>query len=168
MRNAVVKPLVLLAACAAVWSCADVPPVIPVSVEVPLQSKPVKMPPTNRKLGSAENISLEDFYALQQTGKVLIYDVRLPYFHAIDHIPGSVNWSYKDYDGQVQARDIEIQKVIKEGKQVVLYCFNQGCPEARNVAKKLARRDYDVRVLGAGIDAWREAGLPLDAVKASE
>lgn len=129
-------------------------------------SKPVKMPPINRKLGASKSIGLEDFFVIQQSGKVLIYDVRHPYFHAIDHIPGSINWPHTKYDAQVQRRDIEIQKALAEGKKVVVYCFNLGCPEARNVAKKLARRDYEIHVFGAGIDTWRTAGLPLEGTAA--
>lgn len=125
-------------------------------------SKPVKMPPTNRKLGASESIDLEELFGIQQSGKVLIYDVRHPYFHAIDHIPGSINWPHTEYDAQVQKRDIEIQNALADGKKVVVYCFNLGCPEARNVAKKLARRDYVIHVFGSGIDTWRSAGLPLE------
>lgn len=170
MRNTVAKPLLLIAVFAGVSSCTDVPPEKPVPAEAAAkpESKPVKMPPTNRKLGSSKGIALDDFFAAQQSGDALIYDVRAPYFYAIDHIPGAINWPTTHYDAQVQERDIEIQKALKEGKQVILYCFNLGCPEARNVAKKLARRDYDVRVLTMGIDSWREAGLPLETAKAAE
>lgn len=125
-------------------------------------SKPVKMPPTNRKLGASESIDLDELFQIQQSGNVLIYDVRHPYFYAIDHIPGSINWPHTEYDAQVQRRDIEIQKAQAEGKKIVIYCFNLGCPEARNVAKKLARRDYVIHIFGAGIDTWRTAGLPLE------
>jgi rhodanese-related sulfurtransferase len=124
------------------------------------------MPPTNRKLGAIESIDVEELFEIQQSGKVLIYDVRHPYFHSIDHIPGSINWPHTEYDAQVQRRDIEIQKALAEGKKVVVYCFNLGCPEARNVAKKLARRDYEIHVFGAGIDTWRTAGLPLEGTAA--
>jgi rhodanese-related sulfurtransferase len=120
------------------------------------------MPPTNRKLGASESIDVEELFGLQQSGNVLIYDVRLPYFYGIDHIPGSISWPHTDYDAQVQKRDIEIQKALADGKKVVVYCFNIGCPEARNVAKKLARRDYVIHVFGSGIDTWRTAGLPLE------
>jgi rhodanese-related sulfurtransferase len=170
MRGTKATALLLSAVFAALSSCADVPPepASGVKADAPLQSKPVKMPPTNRKLGSSKGIALDDFFALQQSGKAMVYDVRVPYFYAIDHIPGAVNWPYTEYDAQVQKRDIEIQKALRDGKEVVLYCFNLGCPEARNVAKKLARRDYDVRVLGMGIDSWREAGLPLDEGKVAE
>lgn len=120
------------------------------------------MPPTNRKLGASKSIGLEKLYEIQQSGKVLAYDVRHPYFHSIDHIPGSINWPHTEYDAQVQRRDIEIQKALAEGKKVVVYCFNLGCAEARNVAKKLARRDYEIYVFSAGIDTWRAAALPLE------
>ena len=170
MKYANLKPLLLLAAFALASSCADVQsveaeaPVVPVAPH----SKPVKMPPTNRKLGSSKGMAIDDFFAVQQSGEALIYDVRTSYFYAIDHIPGAINWPYTEYDAQVKKRDIEIQKALNAGKEVVLYCFNLGCPEARNVAKKLARRDYNVRVLSMGIDSWRKAGLPLDAGKAAE
>jgi rhodanese-related sulfurtransferase len=57
---------------------------------------------------------------------------------------------------------VEIQKAQNEGKKVVLYCFNLGCPEARNVAKKLTRRGYSLKVFSSGIDTWRDAGLPME------
>jgi len=125
-------------------------------------SKPVKMPPKLEKKGSSNGIEIDEFFALQQTGGALIYDVRVPYFYKVDHIPGSINWPYNEYDDQVQERDIEIQKAINSGEKVVLYCFSTLCPEARNVAKKLSRRDYNVHVLTSGIDSWRDAGLPLE------
>jgi len=125
------------------------------------RSKPVKMPPRLEIDGSSNRIAIDEFFVLQQTGGALIYDVRDPYFYEIDHIPGAINWPYGKYEAQVQQRDIEIQKALNSGKKVVLYCFSLGCPEARNVAKKLARRDYDVYVFTMGIDSWREAGLPV-------
>lgn len=168
MRCVIPKRFMLLACVAAVGSCADPRPEVVVEANQLPQKKPVKMPPTNRKLGSVESIAMDDFFAAQQTDKLLIYDVRVPYFYAIDHIPGALNWPYTEYDAQVQKRDIEIEEAIKAGKQVVLYCFHLGCPEARNVAKKLARRDYDVRVLSAGMDGWREIGLPVESGKAAQ
>jgi rhodanese-related sulfurtransferase len=170
MMKAMAKPILLFAVFAALGSCADVKPEQAVAPEADAapKSKPVKMPPTNRKLGSSKGIGMEEFFALQQSGGALTYDVRDPYFFAIDRIPGAVNWPHTHYEAQVQKRDIEIQTALKEGKQVVLYCFNLGCPEARNVARKLARRDYAVRVFTMGIDSWRDAGLPMETGKAAE
>jgi hypothetical protein len=125
-------------------------------------SKPKFIPSTHTSKGESTGIGLDGLFQLQQQGNVLIYDVRVPYFYQIDRIPGDVNWPYTDYAAQVQARDIEIQKALQSEKKIVVYCFNLGCPEARGVAHKLARRDYPVSVLSMGIDSWRSAGLPME------
>lgn len=159
--------LVLLGFALALVSCAKPEiktPDPPQHVEIKI--KPVKMPPKLKKLGKSTGIGLDEFYTLQQSGNVLIYDVRVPNFYAIDHIPGALNWPHDKYEEQVQMRDIEIQTAQAAGKKVVLYCFSMTCAEARNVARKLALRDYEVYVLTMGIDTWREAGLPL--IKAGE
>jgi|AntRauTorckE6833_2_1112554.scaffolds.fasta_scaffold22685_3 rhodanese-related sulfurtransferase len=144
-------------------SCADRPLVAPQEREiVEPHSKPLKPKPRLNPLGESEGISLEEFFPLQQSGDALIYDVRTPYFYRIDHIPGAINWPHTAYLDQVQERDIEIQKALNSGKKVVLYCFSLMCSEARNVAKKLARRGYDVHVFTMGIDSWRDAGLPVE------
>jgi len=145
-------------------SCVrEEPPPAPHVEKIAPHSKPLKMPPTNRKLGGVERITIDPFFQLQQSGNALIYDVRVPYFHAIDHIPGAINWPHTAYEEQVQQRDIEIQEALNSGKKIVVYCFNPLCPEARDVARKLARRDYVVHVFAAGIDTWREAELPLES-----
>lgn len=128
----------------------------------PPASKPVKIPARSEKKGKSSGMGLDELYPIQQTGNALIYDVRVPYFFNIDHIPGAVNWPHTQYEAQVSKRDLEIQKAINEGTPVVLYCFNIACSEARNVAKKLTRRGYDVSILTMGIDSWRSAGLPLE------
>lgn len=157
------RAVVLIISVLALASCAKPetkPPVNPQEAEI--KSKPMKMPPKLNKLGKSTGIGLDEFYALQQSGNVLIYDVRVPYFYGIDHIPGAINWPHDKYEEQIQMRDIEIQTAQAAGKKVVLYCFSMTCAEARNVARKLALRDYEVYVLTMGIDTWREAGLPVE------
>jgi rhodanese-related sulfurtransferase len=146
---------------AASMMVACTPPPAPVAPETPVP-KPRKIPSTYVSQGKATNIGLEEFFTLQQSGNALIYDVRVPYFYGIDHIPDAINWPHTEFDAQIEARDVEITQALKSGKRVVFYCFNPGCPEARGVARKVARRDHHVSVLGAGIDSWREAGLPVE------
>ncbi len=141
-------------------SCTPEEPVTK-AIEKP-HSKALKVSSTHKSIGKSSSIGLEELFQLQQSGKVLIYDVRVPYFYQIDHIPGAINWPYTDYIAQIQSRDLEIQTALASGKKVVVYCFNFGCPEARGVAHKLARRDYKISVLSLGIDSWRAAGLPME------
>ena len=141
-------------------SCTPEKPAVEV-IEKP-HSKALKVSSTHKSTGKSTSIRLDELFQLQQSGNVLIYDVRVPYFYQIDHIPGAINWPYTDYVAQIQSRDLEIQKALASGKRVVIYCFNFGCPEARDVAHKLARRDYKISVLSVGIDSWRAAGLPME------
>ena len=154
-------------------SCADSPPERaaapePVSGQADKPAAAAEAPKPERKKGSSEGIGMEEFFALQQSGGALIYDVRVPYFYGIDHIPGALTWPHTHFDAQIESRETEMKKAVEEGKPVVLYCFNFACSEARNVAKKLVRRGYDVRVMTRGIDAWRDAGLPLETPGGAE
>lgn len=146
---------------ATVFMLACTPPAPPTAPEKPV-AKPRKIPATYVSKGKSTGIGLDEFFALQQSGNALIYDVRVPYFYGIDHIPGAINWPHNEFDAQIEARDEEITQALKSGKRVVFYCFNLGCPEARGVARKVARRDHNVSVLGTGIDGWRNAGLPVE------
>lgn len=152
---------VLSGGVAALFLVACTPPAVPTVPEKPVP-KPRKIPSTYLSKGKSTGIGLEEFFALQQAGNVLIYDVRVPYFFGIDHIPGAINWPHPEFDAQIEARNQEITQALQSGKRVVFYCFNPGCAEARSVARKVARRDHNVSVLGTGIDGWREAGLPVE------
>lgn len=164
--NQIIKSLVLLGCAWALVSCApEVKPKEEVKKPTEFKSKPVKVSPRDKTIGSSTGIGIEEFYSLHDSGNVLIYDVRDPYFYAIDHIPGAINWPHTQFEEQVQKRDIEIQKALASGKKVVLYCFSFTCNESRIVEKKLAWRDYQVHVFTAGIDNWREAGLPVEKGK---
>jgi rhodanese-related sulfurtransferase len=145
-------------------SCAEPAPEVVTPPPEPKVSegKPVKIPVGTVEKGKYTGMAMDEFFVLQQSGGALIYDVRVPYFFNIDHIPGAVNWPHTKYGEQIQQRDLEIEKARNAGKKVVLYCFNLGCPEARNVAKKLTRRGYNLSVFSSGIDTWREAGLPME------
>lgn len=46
---------------------------------------------------------------------------------------------------------------------VVTYCACPNDASAARAAHLLARRGLDVRVLDGGIDAWTEAGYPLES-----
>jgi rhodanese-related sulfurtransferase len=160
LKNSVLSAFCILT-CGVVASCTTAPRVT-IAVKHSPHSKPLKISSTYKSSGEVKDMGIEELFSLQQSGKVLIYDVRVPYFYQIDHIPGAINWPYTDYAAQVQTRDLEIQRALNAGKKIVVYCFNLGCPEARGVARNLARRDYKISMLTLGIDHWRSAGLPME------
>jgi rhodanese-related sulfurtransferase len=48
------------------------------------------------------------------------------------------------------------------GKEIVLYCTNTECPDARVVAGWLAERGYSTLVYRGGWEEWKQAGLPVE------
>jgi len=146
--------------------CADSPPVEETPPAIVASAKPATKPAENPAAraghlpGRVTRIALGDLFALQQSGNVLIYDVRPAFFHSLGNIPGSVNWPTAAYEKQLAIREPEIRAANRAGRPVVLYCADLACPDARNVATWLAERGHSTSVLEGGWDAWKTGGLP--------
>jgi len=148
---------------AALWlaACAELPPdeSSPPLTEI---AKAEEMPAVRAGTfaGRVTRIALGDLFALQQSGDVLIYDVRPAFFHSLGSIPGSVNWPAAAYQKQLAIREPEIRAAHAAGRPVVVYCTDLACPDALKVATRLAERGHNTSVLEGGWDAWKAGGLP--------
>lgn len=98
--------------------------------------------------------------ALMQAGMApVILDIRAPGFRDLDPfvIPGAVFADERRLD--------ELTATLPRERRIVIYC---ACPDevsAAWLARQLRLRGYaDVLPLRGGIDAWREAGLPVEAI----
>lgn len=142
-----------------VCSCAEVPApeAEPAPTPAP-EGPPVK--PVERLQGRVTRIPLGDFYGLQQSGAVLVYDVRPSFYHALGNIPGSVNWPKSAYAKELETREREIRAAAAAGRPVVVYCTDLACPDARDMATWLAARGHHIRVLEGGWEAWKAVGFP--------
>jgi len=107
-------------------------------------------------------MELDTFFAMQQAGELLIYDVRPGFVHAFGAVPGALNWPESAFDSQLDSREAEIDTAVAAGKTVVLYCTDAACPDSRKVATRLAARGHDVAILEGGYALWKEAGLPTE------
>ncbi len=122
----------------------------------PESKKPVRM----NGRGAVSSISLDDFFALQQSGKTLIFDARAAFFYQLGHIPGAINLPKNHCDQSVAARESEITAALAAGKILIVYCSSITCPDARTVAIHLSGFGYPVRIFSGGWEAWKEADLP--------
>ena len=142
---------------------------------VPAQSAPVAKakkstpapPPKHKAVGMNErgevtSISLDQAYALQQSGNVLIYDARPSVFYHLGHIASAISMPKSICDDVITAREAEIKTAIAAKKPIVVYCTGLLCPDARTVAMHLASFGYSSSVLEGGWDAWKEGGLPTE------
>lgn len=112
--------------------------------------------------GKITSISLNDLFALQQSGNVLLYDARPGFFYGLGHIPGAISMPKPECDALIAKREGEIKAAIAAKKTIVVYCTNLLCPDARTVASHLADLGYSSSTLTGGWDSWKEAGLPTE------
>ncbi|MEX1048265.1 MAG: rhodanese-like domain-containing protein [Akkermansiaceae bacterium] len=151
----------------AIASCAQPVPGSPVVVTGPDAQNPEPVKPPKKKpmmngRGKVSSISLADAFALQQSGKALIYDARPGFFYSLSRIPSAISLPKPGASAQVAAREAEIKTALAEGKTIVVYCSNFACPDARAVAIHLASYGYSSSTLTGGWEAWKESGLPTE------
>lgn len=148
--------VVCAAACAALASChRELPP--------PVKPVPAAKPKTAEKpVARVTTIDMTTFFSLREADKVLVYDVRPVWMYNVSHIAGAQSWSGSALVEQFAQRDAEMKAARAAGKTVVLYCTNAKCQDSRAVAKWLASQGHATAVLDGGIEAWKEAGLPVE------
>ena len=125
------------------------------------QPKFKKKPRMNGR-GELSSISLEEFFALQQSGEALIYDARPAFFYQLGHVPGALNLAVANCDEKINARESEIKGALAAGKTIVVYCTSLTCPDARSVAMHLSGFGYPAKIFSGGWDAWKDAGMPTE------
>ena len=125
----------------------------------PTTQPPSTKPAPTKQPGEVAPISLGDFFALQQSGKALIYDARQPFFYHLGHIPGAINLPQKQCDAAITARESEIKAALAAGKTLIVYCSSRTCPDARTVAIHLSISGYPARFFPGGWEEWRTADL---------
>jgi rhodanese-related sulfurtransferase len=148
-------------------SCAQPAPGPPAVAAAPeaLNPEPVKPPKKKPRMngrGKVSSISLADTFALQQSGKTLIYDARPGFFYSLSRIPGAISLPKSGASAQIAGRETEIKAALAADKTIVVYCTNFGCPDARAVAIHLASYGYSSSTLTGGWDAWKASGLPTE------
>lgn len=148
-------PLALALLCSA---CQDSAPG-PAPVIAGPQPKKSSAPPAP-KAGTLTAISINDLFPRQQSGNLLIYDVRPSFVTSFGTIPGAISWPRSDFNSRLPVSETEIRKARQSGKPTVIFCTDIDCPDARAVAEKLTSRGHDVTIFEGGYAEWKAAGLP--------
>ena len=99
-------------------------------------------------------LDVNEFNKAVENGDALLVDVRTPQEHASGHIPGSVNidWTGKNYEEEFAKLDPK--------KPLLLYCAVGG--RSDQAREYLQLKGYVVKDLDGGIQAWKEAGMPVE------
>jgi 3-mercaptopyruvate sulfurtransferase SseA len=146
-------------------SCADrveTPAAPPVRAEQAEAAPAFRKKPRMNGRGEVTSIPLDKFFGLHQSGKVMVFDARLGFFHGLGHIPGAISLPLKNCDEAIHRREAEIKAALAAGKTIVVYCSGITCPDARSVARHLSGFGYPASVFSGGWDEWKSAGLPAE------
>lgn len=86
----------------------------------------------------------------------LIFDVNAPGQWRQAHVPGAGNLDASTYEAAALPAE--------RNALLVFYCSNPLCRKAPNAALRARRFGFpNVRVMSAGIQGWRSAGLPVES-----
>ncbi len=149
-------------------SCADAPKqAATVTRTAPLVSNQQQISPEEPAeptvtQGRITRIPLGTFFQLQQSDKALIFDVRPSFYYSLGHVPGAINWPRGRFEEQLSQHEAQIQAAIATKKPVLLYCTDLACPDALNVATRLAERGHSTAILQGGWEAWKAGELPTE------
>lgn len=86
--------------------------------------------------------------------KAVILDVRSREGYREGHIPGAVNIPLEE----LKSRWRELAK----DRQVVSYCWTASCTLCTKASQLLAAQGYQAREMVGGIEAWKQAGFPVE------
>jgi len=128
----------------------------------PAPPEPAPVAPPPPKPGTVSQIPLGTFFDKQQTGQVLIYDVRPAFHYSLGHIPSAINWPKNRFESGLPNQEPRLKAAIAAEKPIVLYCTDPACPDARTVAAELSLLGYDTAILAGGWEAWKLGELPIE------
>ncbi len=155
-------PLVALAFAGCAGPTDSPPDRAAASVPAPAAKPKYKKPPRMNGRGELSSISLDEFFALHQAGKVLVYDARPAFLFGLGHIPGAIHLPKDGCDEAIAAREPEIKAALASGKTIVTYCSSITCPDGHAIASHISGFGYPARIFSGGWSAWKDAGLPTE------
>ena len=123
-------------------------------------STPARTKPEPVRKGKVTQISLDQVFALQSEGRVLMVDVRRPIMFALGHVDGAINLPLSSFESSLEKHRGTLDAAVNSNKVIVLYCDGENCPDAHNTALALARHGYSTSVYRGGWAEWKEVGLP--------
>lgn len=90
---------------------------------------------------------------------VTIIDILSDSSYALEHIKGAKNFSVYE-----TAFMDKIQEAFTPDDKLLVYGFNNKTEEAQRAQYLLTQAGYEADILDGGLVAWKEAGLPVEAI----
>ena len=101
------------------------------------------------------------FAAMNNGGKFIPVDARLPEGFMKEHIPGAINFPHRNMTQ-------ESTSTLDREATYVVYCDGIGCNASTRGALKLASLGFKVKELVGGIEWWKFDGYDTDGAQGVE
>ena len=101
------------------------------------------------------NRDVTEFAEWLADSDLVLVDVRTAQEYADGHIEGAINIDIADEQGFAK----KILETYPKEQKIAVYC--EDGTRAHQAATKLAHRGYNVLKLDGGINAWKEANMPV-------
>jgi len=105
-----------------------------------------------------ETLPPGDVARLLKTGQLLLIDVREPAEYAAERIPGALLYPLSTFD---------VAALPTDGSRRVVFHCGSGKRSLAAAEKRVAAGQSPAAHMGGGIAAWKAAGLPLVAQRAT-
>lgn len=114
----------------------------------------------NPEVAERADITLEEFERVVAAGTAIVIDARRPDEYAQGHVTGAGNFHVEAVETDVSLITSQIDMMA----DVVLYCAGKKCEDSGRLYDILTKLlGYpNVRLFRGGIEAWEEAGLPIE------
>lgn len=105
-------------------------------------------------------MSVAEAKAALDAGTHLALDARAPAEHAARRIPWSISLPWRTVDASLEV----VGPMLEPGRRLLVYCRGVACDEGLLLARLLRGRGHtNVSLIAGGIEAWRDAGLPVES-----
>jgi len=122
----------------------------------------LKIDESQQKLATASpvgEVPIERVFELQQTDGILLIDTRSPIFYKLGHIDGAYSLPLKSFEKRFDASKSTLDSAKREGKEIVIYCQSEKCPDSYIMAQALSKAGYKVSIFKGGWELWKMSGL---------
>ena len=108
------------------------------------------------QLMGPQRVTPQEVISLINYDKAIVLDVRGKDVFKQGHIINALSIAIEDLEK-------DLKKIHKHKSKPIVVVCGSGMQQSAKVAEKLEKAEFsDVKILAGGIDAWRNANLPLE------
>ena len=122
----------------------------------------LKIDESQQKLATPSAVGefpIERVFELQQTDGILLIDTRSPIFYKLGHIDGAYSLPLKSFEKRFETSKSTLDSAKRVGKEIVIYCQSEKCPDSYIMAQALSKAGYKVSISKGGWELWKMSGL---------